>query len=101
MLSGKQCIDLFFYTFYSCTFYTYTFQMLRCSLLLETNLISIKGALFLAIFEADLIQLLLVLEKSLSHKKGSKSEFCSRLKKGDDHQELFYLGLSRERSVSY
>ena len=60
-----------------------------------------QGALFLAIFEADLIQLQLVLEKSLPHKKGSKSEFCGRLKKGDDHQELFYLGLSRGRSVSY
>ena len=60
-----------------------------------------QGALFLAIFEADLIQLQLVLEKSLPHKKGSKSEFCGRLKKGDVHQELFYLGLSWGRSVSY
>ena len=51
-----------------------------------------QGALFLAIFEADLIQLQLVLEKSLPHKKRSKNEFCDRLKKGDVHQELFLLG---------
>ena len=60
-----------------------------------------QGALFLAIFEADLIQLQLVLEKSLPHKKGSKSEFCGRLKKGDVHQELFCMGLSWGTSVSY
>lgn len=33
------------------------------------------GALFLAIFEADLIQLQLVVEKSLPHKKDPKTNF--------------------------